>query len=39
MLYQGAEGKSETKAEEVEEAEDYIMTYKGKVFCVHATKA
>ena len=39
MLHNGANGICGTKAEEIEEAEHYIMTYKSKVFCVHVMKA
>jgi hypothetical protein len=38
MLQKGAEGICGTKAEGKEEAENYVMTYKGKVFCVHDMK-
>jgi hypothetical protein len=38
MLQRSAERICGNKAEGKEEAENDIMTYKGKVFCVHTMK-
>ena len=38
MLQKGAEGICGTKAEGKEGVENYIMTYKSKVFYIHAMK-